>query len=280
MGIEALRAFWEILRPLNCAMAGIAAVIGLAITSSQNLRILILIFLAVFLIAGAGNAVNDYYDRAIDAVNRPKRPIPSGRIGSQTALRYSLLLFAAGCIMAGVVNQICLGVAVLNSALLIFYARSLKATPLAGNICVAFLTGSTFLFGGGAAGVAGLLANKVPFFLSFLATMSREIMKDVEDIEGDRLGGAKTLPILAGARTASALAAAFAALAVALSFTAPWYGLHGNSGCSRSILPGLDHDYGQGRCRRIAEGAQDRNGIRPGCVPCGSAAPDGDLVIF
>ncbi|NMB86383.1 MAG: geranylgeranylglycerol-phosphate geranylgeranyltransferase [Methanothrix sp.] len=222
MGIEALRAFWEILRPLNCAMAGIAAVIGLAITSSQNLRILILIFLAVFLIAGAGNAVNDYYDRAIDAVNRPKRPIPSGRIGSQTALRYSLLLFAAGCIMAGVVNQICLGVAVLNSALLIFYARSLKATPLAGNICVAFLTGSTFLFGGGAAGVAGLLANKVPFFLSFLATMSREIMKDVEDIEGDRLGGAKTLPILAGARTASALAAAFAALAVALSFTAPF----------------------------------------------------------
>ncbi|MDM7938911.1 MAG: geranylgeranylglycerol-phosphate geranylgeranyltransferase [Methanothrix sp.] len=217
-----MRAFWEILRPINCTMAGIAAVIGLAIALSQNPRILILIFLSVFLITGAGNAVNDYYDRAIDAVNRPKRPIPSGRIDSQTALRYSLILFASGCIMAGVVNQICLGVAVLNSALLIIYARSLKATPLAGNICVAFLTGSVFLFGGGAAGVAGLLANKVPFLLSFLATMSREIMKDVEDMEGDRVGGAKTLPILAGVRTASALAAAFAALAVALSFTAPF----------------------------------------------------------
>jgi len=218
--IEALRELWEILRPINCTMAGIAAVIGLAIALSQNFRILILIFLAVFLITGAGNAVNDYYDRAIDAVNRPNRPIPSGRISSQTALSYSLILFAAGCIMAGAVNQICLGVAILNSALLIFYARSLKATPLAGNICVAFLTGSTFLFGGGAAGVAGLMANQVPFLLSFLATMSREIMKDVEDMEGDRLGGAKTLPILAGERTASAMAAAFVALAVALSFTA------------------------------------------------------------
>ncbi|NMC10766.1 MAG: geranylgeranylglycerol-phosphate geranylgeranyltransferase [Methanothrix sp.] len=222
MGIETLRAFWEILRPLNCTMAGVAAVIGMAIALSLDFRILILIFLAVFLITGAGNAVNDYYDRAIDAVNRPNRPIPSGRIGSKTALIYSLILFAAGCIVAGVVNRICLEVAVLNSALLIFYARNLKATPLAGNICVAFLTGSAFLFGGGAAGVAGLLANQVPFLLSFLATMSREIMKDVEDMEGDRLGGAKTLPILAGVRTASAIAAAFAALAVALSFTAPF----------------------------------------------------------
>jgi geranylgeranylglycerol-phosphate geranylgeranyltransferase len=120
------------------------------------------------------------------------------------------------------VNQICLAVAVFNSVLLFFYARNLKATPLAGNVSVAFLTGSTFLFGGAAAGLAGLFADQVPFWLSFLASMSREIAKDIEDMAGDRVGGAKTLPILAGERYSAILAGAFALAAVVLSFFAPF----------------------------------------------------------
>jgi len=217
-----LKALLEILRPFNCAMAGLAAVIGLLLAREFDFEAAALIFLAVFLVTGAGNAVNDYYDRKIDAVNRPERPIPSKRISAGAAFNYSLALFAAGCLLAGLVNQHCLAIAVLNSALLFLYARSLKATPLAGNLCVAYLTGSTFLFGGAAAGLAGLQANLVPFFLSFLATMSREIMKDVEDMEGDRQGGAKTLPILVGEKPSAALAATFALAAVVQSYFAPF----------------------------------------------------------
>ena len=217
-----MKAFWEILRPFNCIMAGVAAVIGLAVAGGSDLKAAFLIFFAVFLITGAGNAINDYYDREIDAINRPMRPVPSGRILPDVAFRYSLALFAAGCILAGLVNQICLAVAVFNSVLLFFYARNLKATPLAGNVSVAFLTGSTFLFGGAAAGLAGLFADQVPFWLSFLASMSREIAKDIEDMAGDRVGGAKTLPILAGERYSAILAGAFALAAVVLSFFAPF----------------------------------------------------------
>jgi geranylgeranylglycerol-phosphate geranylgeranyltransferase len=203
-------------------MAAAAAIIGLAIAEVPDPRAAALIFLAVFLVTGAGNAINDYYDREIDAINRPRRPIPSGSISVRAALYYSLALFAAGCLFAGLVNQICLAVASFNSALLFLYARNLKATPLAGNVCVAFLTGSTFLFGGAAAGVAGLFANQVPFLLSFLVSMSREIAKDIEDMAGDRAGGARTLPILAGERLSAALAAAFALAAVVLGFFAPF----------------------------------------------------------
>ncbi len=217
-----MKAFWEILRPFNCIMAGVAAVIGLAIAGGSDPKAGLLIFFAVFLITGAGNAINDYYDREIDAINRPLRPVPSGRILPGVAFRYSLALFALGCILAGLVNQICLAVAAFNSLLLFFYARNLKATPLAGNVSVAFLTGSTFLFGGAAAGPAGLVANQVPFWLSFLASMSREIAKDIEDMAGDRQGGARTLPILAGERLSAALAAGFALAAVALSYFAPF----------------------------------------------------------
>jgi geranylgeranylglycerol-phosphate geranylgeranyltransferase len=203
-------------------MAGFAAIIGLLIAKGFAVEEIVPIFLAVFLITGAGNVINDYYDREIDAVNRPKRPIPSGRISPKSALNYSLVLFTAGCLLAAMVNQLCLLVAALNSAILFFYARNLKTTPLAGNLCVAYLTGSTFLFGGATAGQVGLLANKVPFLLSFLATMSREIAKDIEDVEGDRLGGAKTLPILAGEKFSAALAAAFGLAAACLSFLAPF----------------------------------------------------------
>ena len=217
-----MRAYWEILRPFNCMMAAAAAIIGLTIAAGLEPGATALIFLAVFLITGAGNTINDYYDREIDAINRPKRPIPSGRISAKKALNYSLALFVAGCLFAGLVNQICLVVAAFNSALLFLYARNLKATPLVGNVCVAFLTGSAFLFGGAAAGTAGLLANRIPFLLSFLVSISREIAKDIEDMAGDKAGGARTLPILAGERAAAALAAAFALAAVVLGFFAPF----------------------------------------------------------
>lgn len=94
--------------------------------------------------------------------------------------------------------------------------------PLAGNICVAYLTGSTFIFGGGAYGYEGMEANIIPFFLSFLATMSRELAKAIEDIEGDRHGNARTLPIIVGERPAGFLAAAFAVIAICLSYLAPF----------------------------------------------------------
>jgi len=217
-----MKAFWEILRPFNCAMAAFAAIIGQLIAGAPDLGFSILVFLAVFLITGAGNAVNDYYDREIDAINRPGRPIPSGRVSPRAALNLSLALFAAGSALAGSLNRICLAVAVCNCIMLLLYARNLKATPLAGNISVAYLTGSTFLFGGAAQGIAGLQANLVPFLLSFLATMSREIAKDIEDLEGDRQGGALTLPILAGAGPSAGLAAAFALASVGLSFAAPF----------------------------------------------------------
>lgn len=217
-----MKAFLEILRPFNCIMASAAAIIGLAIAGGFDPGTSALIFMAVFLVTGAGNAVNDYYDREIDAVNRPARPIPSGRISPAAALKYSLVLFAAGCAAAGLVNQICLVLAGFNSLLLFLYARNLKAVPLAGNVCVSYLTGSAFLFGGAAFGLTGINLDLIPFSLSFLATMSREIAKDIEDTEGDRQGGALTLPILAGERVSAMLASAFLLAAMALSYFAPF----------------------------------------------------------
>lgn len=214
--------FLELMRYRNCAMAGLAAVIGAAIAYSAVPGELIwmgLIFITVFVITGAGNAMNDYFDAGIDAINRPDRPIPSGRISKNSAFRFSIALFAAGIIISYFIgsNSIPFLIAVFNSFLLYFYASYLKRRVFVGNLSVSYLTGSTFLFGGAAYGGKGIQLTLILFFLSMLATFAREIVKTIEDIEGDRKDGASTLPMKIGERPAAYLACAFGLLTVFLS---------------------------------------------------------------
>ncbi len=214
------QVFLEIMRPGNCLMAGIAALIGLLVADPGAAPLTaVLVALAVFAVTGAGNAVNDYFDREIDAVNRPGRPIPSGRISPGRAFAWSIVLFAAGCVFALFINPLALAIALFNSVLLYLYARNLKVTPFAGNLAVGYLTGSTFLFGGAAGDDVEITAFL--FLLASLATLAREIEKDIEDVAGDRTSGAKTLPIVIGERRSSLLAAAFVVAAIGLSYLAP-----------------------------------------------------------
>lgn len=218
-----LNVFLELMRYKNCAMAGLASVIGAAIAYSASgasppqLIWMPLIFITVFIVTGAGNAINDYFDAGIDAINRPERPIPSGRIKKEWAFKFSFALFGTGIIIAYFISQIPFFIAVFNSLLLYFYAFSLKRKVFVGNLSVSYLSGSTFLFGGGAYGAEGIRFTLVLFFLSMLATLAREIVKAIEDMEGDRKNGAITLPIRMGERPAAYLACAFGLMAVLLS---------------------------------------------------------------
>jgi len=210
----------EIMRPGNCLMASVAALIGFLVADARPEPLTaVLVALAVFAVTGAGNVVNDYFDREIDAVNRPGRPIPSGRISPDRALAWSIILFFAGCLFAHFINPLALAIATFNSVLLYLYARNLKVTPFAGNSAVGYLTGSTFLFGGAAG--SNVEITVFLFLLASLATLSREIEKDIEDVAGDRASGARTLPIVIGERKSSILAASFVVAAIGLSYLAP-----------------------------------------------------------
>ncbi len=224
-----MNAYLRLIRSGNCTMAAIAATIGVFI--AYNILISnsfagipfpllesILVFLTVFLITGAGNAINDYYDIDIDRINKPDRPIPSGRIGLSTALYFSLALFALGTLFAFMINPVCGIIALVNSLLLIYYARTLKRTAFLGNLAVGYLTGSTFLFGGAVFFEKGGLEDVfILFLLATLATIAREIVKDIEDIEGDMRDGARTLPIVIGPGKAAGIAALIGLVAVITS---------------------------------------------------------------
>ncbi len=226
-----VRKYMELIRYKNCLMAGFAATTGTFIAENimasdafdlfhlKNYPFLDmgLVFLVVFLISGAGNAINDYYDFKIDSINRPERPISSGRVKLKKALYFSFLLFAFGTFLAFSIQQICGFIAFFNSLMLILYAKTLKSTPFLGNLSIGYLTGSTFLFGASVFGFDGLKALFVLFVLSALAITAREIVKDIEDMEGDKMEGIDTLPIRIGAKKASYIAVLIGFLAIFLS---------------------------------------------------------------
>jgi geranylgeranylglycerol-phosphate geranylgeranyltransferase len=94
------------------------------------------------------------------------------------------------------------------------YEWLLKAEGLAGNLAISWLTGALFLFGGAA--VDSLELAWILGALAFLATLGREIVKDIQDIEGDK-GSRRTLPMRIGVKNAGIAGSAAFAAAVALS---------------------------------------------------------------
>jgi len=220
--------FFSIIRPANAVVAGLAAIVAYLIATGTIVSGVLLLMVVVILVTAAGNVINDYYDAGIDKINRPDRPIPSGAVSQNAALVYAVVLFVLGILASIATTPLCLAIAAFNSLLLVLYAARLKSTPFFGNAAVSYLSASIFLFGGAFAGWTGFVHMLPVAAITFLAMLSREILKDAEDMEGDRAGGADTLPLRIGVKKSALLAFVFAIAAVAASavpyaWWGPWY---------------------------------------------------------
>lgn len=217
--MEQVRGLFELMRPGNAVAAGVLTFIGAFVAGGFGAPMsTAFAIVATVLATGGGNAINDYFDQDIDAINRPDRPIPRRAVSPRGALVFSIVLFAVAIGLTLLLPLLAVGIAVVNLVVLVAYTEVFKGLPGVGNALVAYLTGSTFLFGG-AAVEGNLTAVVALFLLAASATMAREIIKDVEDIEGDREEGLRTLPITIGERPSLYVAAAFIALAVLASPT-------------------------------------------------------------
>lgn len=206
-GGETAAAALALTRPRNCALAGLSVAVGAL--CGDGLPLCAPVALAgagAALIAGAGNGLNDVVDLAADRVNRPRRPLPSGRLSTRWALGQSAALgatglalaFAAGVLPGAIAAGVATGLAV--------YSAGLKRSGLPGNLLVSLLAAATFPYGAAAAGGWGRWW--IPAGFAFLYHLGREITKGVEDAPGDRIAGVGTLALRLGPRTASRVAAA------------------------------------------------------------------------
>ena len=224
---EWLKALIDILRLRNGLMSffGVLIAAEIALYGGQLMLPIraIIAGISAAMITSAGNIINDYFDVEIDKINKPDRPIPSGRISRSDALMLSFALFMIGLGLAKYVNVYCLALAGLNSVLLIVYGRYSKKMLIFSNLIVSCLVASIFIFGALSVvnmtdlGSVGLRLVALLSACAFFITFSREIIKDVEDIEGDKKNYCSTLPIYIGPDNAKALARIFIAFAIILS---------------------------------------------------------------
>jgi len=223
MGLAATaRGLLELTRPVNTVAAGALTFIGAFVAGGafDESAATAAAVGATWLATGAGMAINDYFDREIDAINAPERPIPRGAVSPRGALAFSVALFVGAIVLAALLPLLALAIAAVNLVGLVTYTTYFKGLPGAGNALVAYLVGSTFLFG--AAAVGDPLAGGVLAVLAALSTFTRGVIKDVEDVAGDREEGLNTLPIAIGSRRALGLGAVLLVVAVAAS-PVPYY---------------------------------------------------------
>lgn len=192
-----LTAVFNLSRPLNSLITGVTVVVGglLAVIGTPDVRLL-LAGLSAALIAAGGNAINDVYDTAIDRINRPERPIPSGEVTSTQAVVWGTVWMLLGCLIGESLSP-WLGLIALTVSLLLWgYSAKWKRMPLIGNVVVSLCGGLAFIYG--AAAVGSVRMGFVPALFAFLIHLGREIVKDCEDEQGDRSDHARTLPIVVG----------------------------------------------------------------------------------
>ena len=218
----------ELSRPFNSIMAAVFVAVVVLMSGETSPTLMIAASSVVVTLTAAGNVINDYYDKDIDAINKPNRPIPSKRIQEEIALLFGIMLFAIGILMAGTLNQIAFVIAVINSVLLVSYAKRLKKVGFIGNLVVSYLAGSTFLFAGAVVNTFySWSIGAVLFVSAFFVTGGREIAKAMEDLKGDKEAGAKTLPVMMGMQKSAQIAMSFLVLVVLLSPAPYLIGLFG-----------------------------------------------------
>ena len=165
----------------------------------------------------SSNAINQIYDFEIDRVNKPNRPLPSGRLSLRGAWIFTVATFVVAMVMAYLVQPVGTPECFIIVAVAAFLATIYSAPPLRtkrhgiwANITIAIPRGILLKVAGWSA--VKTVMDPEPWYIGLifgLYILGASSTKDFSDIEGDRVGGCKTLPILYGVKTAAWMIAPF-----------------------------------------------------------------------
>lgn len=167
-------------------------------------------------------AINDYYDREIDAINEPHRPIPSGAVKPREAVAFASVLTATGFAAALLTSIYSLIVAVIAWIVFAAYTTVGKRSGLPGNFLVSTCVATPLVYGSVVATNAIQLNVLLFSVIAFLSNTGREITKGIVDVKGDQTRNVKTLAVRFGEKSAAVAAVIFYLLAVLLS-PIPWF---------------------------------------------------------
>jgi geranylgeranylglycerol-phosphate geranylgeranyltransferase len=225
--LNKLNAILQLTRPVNVLITFLSVLVAAGIAGPlEPASAVLLAGFSAGLIMAAGNTMNDYYDVEIDLVNKPRRPLPAGKVNRETALIAALSEFFIGIILSAMASRSMFLIALSVSALIYLYAARLKRTILWGNFVVSLSAAAVFIYGGMAVRHPG--EALFPAILAFFFHLGREIIKDMEDVEGDRRGNATTFPIRYGFPASIKLVQVIFSMLIGMTILPYWMGWYGN----------------------------------------------------
>lgn len=199
--LNELRAFSHLFRLSFSLIAAAAGFISVyALNANLSIQYYILPGLILANMTAAACAINDYWDVDKDKINHPERPLPTGTISLQQAWWSALCLFTIALIASiplGFSAVLLVGISII---LLWYYSPLLTYSGILGNFLVATIIALLLLF-------SSLTADRpfallYPMGFLFFYALSREIVWDIHDAEGDRTRGVKTIANIWGSQTA------------------------------------------------------------------------------
>jgi 4-hydroxybenzoate polyprenyltransferase/geranylgeranylglycerol-phosphate geranylgeranyltransferase len=211
-------AHLEMTRPYTMFHSGLLAIAGAELASAGHVAVWRAALAALVTMCGweAGLYAGDYYDRHLDAVAKPSRPVPSGRVSPQEALLTMVGLILAGYICALILGPANLALAVLTTALGIAYSKTFKNRALLGNFDRGILGICAVLFGALAGGDIFVPSVLALVALVFFHDSATNLVGAIRDVEGDRAAGYSTVPTVYGLVPAVDIACGLALVAAIL----------------------------------------------------------------
>jgi 4-hydroxybenzoate polyprenyltransferase len=216
-----MKAIWELLRLKNLSFLALALV-GLALLCAPDIHdeafripyfgVALLFIYTICSVAASGYVINDVFDMETDQINKPEKLI----VGRLISVRFALWIYFAlllegllfGWLFQWLTGNVFFVLLVFTVQLSLFlYAKYLKKSTFLGNLLVAFLAAFPYILFTLIFGIQGFHFQVVfwVFVFAFVLNLLREIVKDWQDMSGDKVIQARTIPIVLGIPTTTVI---------------------------------------------------------------------------
>jgi len=220
-----IKAYVELVRIHNVVASLLTTIVGwLSVKAYVNVSVDTLLYAVAIVgfISSAGYVINDYFDVEVDMLNKPYRPIPSGRVSPREALALSTLLFVIGVLPSLGLGPYTMFFVLINAFVVFLYSYKVKEMGFVGNVVVSLEGAFTIVLGALAAaekiGDINLTnLSMLPALYAFTLLLGREVVKTIEDYKADEARKVKSLPRVVGVKKASLISIALQLLVVAIS---------------------------------------------------------------
>jgi geranylgeranylglycerol-phosphate geranylgeranyltransferase len=202
-------------RPYTLWYAGLVGLAGAALaTDDHSVARLAAAWLVPTLVWVAAHYLGDYLDRDLDALSKPQRPLPSGRMRPATALGCGIALVVVACGIAVAANYRTVVVLAFGVGGALAYNGLFKARGFSGNVTRGSITGAAFLFGEMMAAPYPPIAPLIFVVVFWAHDAASNLVGTLRDVDGDRAGGYRTFPVQHGLKLGGQVAAGLYAVSI------------------------------------------------------------------